>query len=52
MEMLAKTPEEKRELVKILEKDDPEILEFLKQVSNVFGPLPVVRYERLDNGKY
>ncbi len=46
--MLATTPAEKRELAKKLEKENPEILEFLKAAAQTFGPLEAVDYKRND----
>ena len=37
--MIAKTPQEKRELAKYLEKHDPKMLEFLKATAQYFGQL-------------
>jgi len=44
--MIAKTPQEKRELAKYLEKHDPKTLEFLKTCAEYFGPLDAVKYEK------
>ena len=43
--MIAKTPQEKRELAEYLKKHDPQFLEFVKAASQTFGILKEVSYE-------